>query len=264
MGSPRWSQEHLDYLMAYYPNTTIPLVVIAEHVGRNIPAVCRMAHVRGLYRIGPGYIKHFPDPFADSTPASMWVLGLWFTDGHVTQKEAYLTQKDRGLLEQVRSIVASPPMQERVKIFPYHGKSPSWVLQISSVEMVQYLETRGVVRRKSHTMRFPNWMTDTAMPHFVRGLWDGDGYIGIDKDGRLSMVYACGSLMFLESLVGILAFITKKTVTIRKQKLKACYTIAFHQDSALSLANWMYKDSTDAMRLQRKYDRYLSYQSYAA
>jgi len=23
MGSPRWSQEHLDYLMAYYPNTTI-------------------------------------------------------------------------------------------------------------------------------------------------------------------------------------------------------------------------------------------------
>lgn len=262
MGAPTWSVEHLDYLRTAYPQVAISLATIAAHLGRQLPAVCRMANKLGLYRIGKGYIKTFPDPFASLDAASMWVLGLWYTDGHVTRKEAYLTQKDQGLLTQVRRIIAGPSLEHRVRVFPYHGPSNSWVLQVSSVDLVRHLASYGVHPRKSLTLIFPDWMPDNVLSHFARGLWDGDGYIGFNKRKRLTVTFACGSLAFITSFALKAYAVTGKQPTVHKQREKTCYTFSLGGIPAQRFLDWLYADSDTSMRLERKYALYQ--QSYAA
>lgn len=264
MGGKRWSTEHTEYLMRNYVDTSIPMEEIQRVLGRSQPAISRVANSLGLYRVGKGYVKHFPNPFSIADASSMWVLGLWFTDGHVTSKEALITQKDRSVLDKAREIVGRNGHIERVRIFPYHGKSDAWVLKVSSVEMVGYLGEYGITRRKSRSMVFPEFTSSLLLPHFVRGLWDGDGYIKRGIDGRLVINYCTGSVNFIESLRTVLSRTLGVELNIYKQKRKHCFFIQTSGEKAEALCEWMYRGSTDENRMSRKYEAYaVRYTAYA-
>jgi len=238
--------------------TAIPVEAIARHLDRQITAIIAKANKMGLYRVGKGYVKHFPDPFAAATPESMWALGLWYTDGHIASKhQVVLTQKDRTVLEQVRDLIASPSLRDRVKIAPYQGKSQAWTLKIGSMQMVQYLASYGVHPRKSRTMLFPAWIPAIVLSHFVRGLWDGDGYIGRKKhSSNLVATYACGSLSFITGFARIVNEVIGHQLTIYKQRRHECFTFSMSGSRAETFLEWLYRDSLPTMRMHRKYAVY--------
>jgi hypothetical protein len=254
MGAKRWSKDHIEYIVSNYGDLDIPLRRVLSHLGKSQQAVSQVANRMGLYRDGgAAKRKPFPNPFMRDDPSAMWTLGLWYTDGHVTNKAVTITQKDKGLLEQVKSIIAPYDQQDRVKIFPYCGKSQAWVLKISSVDMVQYLADCGIHQKKSRTMQFPAWLPTESLSHFSRGLWDGDGYIGVGKGNRIQATYSCGSRAFIESFALLVGSITNIVPTIHKQKLYECYTFAVTGRKAHIFLAWMYAGSQETNRLRRKY-----------
>ena len=115
------------------------------------------------------------------------------------------------------------------------------------------LNELGIVRRKTFVTTFPEYLSDELIPHFIRGLMDGDG--GIAKD--LKSVYFAGSDAMMEGLVrmfekhlGFTAHIVRvkhspgiSTVAVSKKEYK------------LKLLNWLYADAD--LKLERKYEKYL-------
>lgn len=257
MGGKRWSAEHIEYLISNYPNLNIPLIQILNHLGRNQPAVSKVANQLGLFRDG-GVAKHksFSNPFLVSDFSAMWVLGLWYTDGHVTSRAAMITQKDREILDKAKSIISPSDQPDRVKIFPFSGKTKAWVLQVSSIDMVKYLSECGIEKRKSRTMKFPSWIPFESLSHFARGLWDGDGYIGLDKKNSPIATYACGSEEFIKSFSTLIGSITGVNPTVHKQNSKECYTITVAGKKAKVFLEWVYSGSEDRNRLHRKHLKY--------
>lgn len=61
-------------------------------------------------------------------------------------------------------------------------------------------------------MKFPN-VPDEFVRHFIRGCWDGDGSVFVDKDSRKMYAnFVSGSRDFLESMVGKLMNAGKQNI----------------------------------------------------
>lgn len=211
-------------------------------------------------------IKSYPDPFEPMTPDLAWVLGLYFTDGHVSRQKDYVSlyQKERELLENVKVLIAPPDDSDRPKLYVRapsgFSSKPQYVLKVHSVQFVEYLEALGVHPRKSLTMQWPPCMTNVLLPDFVRGLIDGDGYIYTTafKYGRVSKLlhvgYSCDSRLFIEALRDAITPIVKKHLKIYYDKTHKQLRVAGR--SARALCAWMYVGSSEKTRLRRKYEIY--------
>lgn len=104
------------------------------------------------------------------------------------------------------------------------------------------------------------WLPHMRSPHFVRGLFDGDGCIFINTEKhKYELSFTCGNKQFLEDLNNyfyeILGVKASKVAT-QRNKTGNCYRITIYKKSLLVLCEWMYKDS-EGLRLERKYNKYL-------
>lgn len=202
----------------------------------------------------------FANPFDPMTPDGAWVLGLWYSDGHIDEPltTASLTQKDRPLLEHVRAIIA--PSNAHTQIISHTGQwgHQSSRLRVTSKAFVSHLLEWGITARKSLTIEWPARMSTEFMPHFVRGVFDGDGCIS-SPDRRMRIDFASASTAFLgdlsrsiEAVVGIVPRIYTRTTS-------RCCHIAVTGPRARRLADWMYEGSAETNRLGRKYQRYMGF-----
>ena len=114
----------------------------------------------------------------------------------------------------------------------------------------------GIVPRKSLIITFPKFLKKSLYPHFIRGYFDGDGSIRIEKR-KIVKDYKSVSLMgtkeFLTSITTILGITLK--LGKDKRHLGNTYHINFKQKEGLIFLDYMYKNST--VYLDRKYKLYL-------
>ncbi len=129
-----------------------------------------------------------------------WVLGLIWTDGHLTGNTVSITSKDKILLEKVNSITGNErPLRIRVT-----GRA--WDLSICNRQVVKRLREIGLisgVEGKTRNIEFPN-MPFVFKSSFVRGLIDGDGCITRRVQGKNVkglFVYICGASNIFKGLV---------------------------------------------------------------
>ena len=122
--------------------------------------------------------------------------------------------------------------------------------------MANQLRLLGISENKSLTFKFPECINDDLLPHFLRGFWDGDGFL----EKKRYRTGCTGTQDFLSAIqlkmkrtLGVDFSIqdeyskSGKTFTIKLSNKKDCMTFL----------NYIYKDST--IYLQRKYDIYKSY-----
>ncbi len=201
--------------------------------------------------------------FKIETPASMYVAGFIAADGNVYQKELKynsikidLSIKDKDhVLKLVNLLNYKNKIRESVYNFGY-GKGKSHIaIQFSSKEMCDYLISIGITPRKSLTLKWPN-ISNKYISHFVRGYFDGDGSITFDKNLRINI---CGTYSFLSSLKQNFISICNRDIGCicpdhNIWRLRYCGNI-----SAKLFTDWIYKDSYNDIRLDRKYLRYLEF-----
>ena len=119
------------------------------------------------------------------TPEKAYILGLFYSDGSINMSKSTialsLQEEDRDLLEKIRIMIGSDKPLEYLDYsnkhdFGYSYKNQYRLLFFSSY-MCMSLVDKGVIQNKSLKITFPNWIDKTLIPHFVRGVFDGDGSI---------------------------------------------------------------------------------------
>ncbi len=132
---------------------------------------------------------------------------------------------------------------------------------INSIEVANNLVNNGVPCKKSNVdifFPFPTEeiVSDKILPHVVRGEFDGDGCIH-GKKGAYTVSFT-GSNEYLEGLGRRLKKALGEEFSFGVHKIKGrAYGSTLNisgMDSVLKILEWMYKDSTEETRLNRKHE----------
>lgn len=131
-----------------------------------------------------------------------YFLGLLMADGCVYKNRILISlqEKDKYILEKFKTYIQYEgnlyKRNPRVK-----NHSIQYSLEFTSHKIAENLKSIGCVEKKSLILEFPI-IDESLIPHFIRGIFDGDGHImkeyrGKYINGRAGFV---GSVPFMKSL----------------------------------------------------------------
>lgn len=188
------------------------------------------------------------------TEAKAYFLGLVTADGYVHKKCNFvcLSSIDEELILLFKKHLMATQKIYKIKII---GKrKQAYSLTVASKKLCEDLSVHGVVPKKSLISMFPNTIPDNFMHHFIRGFFDGDGYVGVDKKGNLRVNFS-GTKHFLSGvLLNINNSIGKTKSEIKPHGI--IFKIQFGGNRVCrKIFNFMYKDST--VFLKRKKDIFI-------
>ena len=116
----------------------------------------------------------------DTEHKAYW-LGFLFADGCIfnNQLSIEIHEKDKELLEKFKE-----DLNLNSKISIRHRKNTViCCIRMSSKHLCDTLSNYGIVQNKTKNTRHLPDVPTNLIPHFLRGLIDGDGWISIDKAG---------------------------------------------------------------------------------
>lgn len=127
---------------------------------------------------------------------------------------------------------------------------------ICSKRIVKSLEKYNIVPNKSLIYTIPEKeIPSRFLHHFLRGLYDGDGLCGITKKGQPVFRFCSGNKTCCEQFMRLMG--------INKKPSLSGNTWHFSVEGinkAPPLFDYLYQDSAEHMRLQRKYIKYKNFQ----
>lgn len=210
--------------------------------------------------------KHYylnEDYFKKWTSNMAYVLGLWFSDGHITGQSVGrfifgIAQDESEILELISKDMKSD--------YPIRGEKErkngkiSYRLRVESETIVNDIMRLGGDYRKSLTCEFPP-LPQEYLRDFIRGLWDGDGSAFWTKDGkylRCKSSYTSGSKCFIEELLRILQVnVPEIGGCIAKYKNKNAYNLNLSANGSRRLRDFMYYEG--CLCLKRKREKFFSF-----
>jgi hypothetical protein len=117
--------------------------------------------------------------FSQFNPEMAYVLGLIVSDGCLCtsggSSRLSIKSVDLSLLEMVKEMMLS-----EYGIYPCGFSDrvrPTWKLEISNRQIISDLRDLGICERKTSAVLFPDIPSEIG-PDFIRGVFDGDGYVG--------------------------------------------------------------------------------------
>jgi intein-encoded DNA endonuclease-like protein len=190
----------------------------------------------------------------DSELSAYW-LGFIYADGNITRDMRTLRiglgVKDSGHLEKFAGILG---IECRIKSNTL-GQSICTCLA-HSTHIVKTLDSIGVHCGKSYidSAEVFNYVPDNLMCHFIRGIFDGDGSVGIHNNHRY--------ITYHFNIVGVKSAMSRIRDIFFSNAGTNIGNISFHSNSyiigwggrrdMIKLRNYLYKDST--IYLERKRD----------
>lgn len=174
-----------------------------------------------------------------------YILGFFMADGCLVQDQQTISfaQKEEYILLQIKDVIESthPIIQN-----PITGV---YILNIhSKIMKTDLMNLHGVTSKKSKDLIFPI-IPEEYMSHFIRGYFDGDGYVNY-KSYFVSIVG--GSIEFMKSLQN----------EIEKQGFATNFTshenhyrvYVSGRKTIKKFSDWLYKDKE--LFLERKYEEF--------
>lgn len=269
-----WSEDQISYIINEYkknPQTGI----IASQFGVTKEAIRALLkrngiHVLSAYEYGVRNNPRNIKAFAENTRAEAYWLGFLYADGNVRDSneiQINLQESDKDHLKKFRTFLKAENnvITETTKRTPdqiYKGVHFS----IRDKYIANNLKARGCIPRKSLILTFPN---EEAVPKkyiwdFIRGYFDGDGCLSIDKRSNNFLIDFVGTYEFL---LGIKEYSGKNNIKIEKIGNENSNTYRFRLSGNNNIKDFitkMYENSTEETRLDRKYQKYLEYINYSA
>jgi hypothetical protein len=183
------------------------------------------------------------------TPEMAYVLGYWWADGCMRVKrntgahEIEIASNDRDHLETIAQVIGGKCFLRKVS-----PQANTYVISFCSKEMYQDIAAHGGTPHKSRTIGFPD-VPPELLPHFIRGVVDGDGTLAWNGDRPILQVYS-GSQEFLKNLV----ISVEQGTGIPAPALQANrdnWTVKWSTIRAKCLVAWLYIDNP-GLALERK------------
>ncbi len=206
-----------------------------------------------------------------------YVLGYLFADGSMykSARGSYInvTSVDKSTIERIKVLLGSghTVVEREPKLihFKHQNKSyktrAAYSLRIGNRDLYDDLLGLGMYPDKSLTIGFPN-IPSGYLSHFVRGYFDGDGCVYLEKAKgltqksilkRLSIIFTSGSSEFITGLRENL----EKILGISQGKVyygNRAYRLRYNTRDTIRLFTFMYESSC-GLYLNRKFDTFGSY-----
>jgi len=214
-----------------------------------------IAHLRPFERVFPVNQTVF-----EESELKYYFIGVTAADGClIIRKNEYaveigLNKVDEDLLIDLRDRI-SPGRPIHRKPHRKNKECDAVRLKINSRELVEMLGQYMPLRRKTSLMTFPESIPDDFFPHFLRGVIDGDGSIGITRNSRVFFgelryyhvirVRILGTQAFLEGLVGrIQKILGIKAVKVYKRTGENVFEVQFSGKHARRVLDYIYDHCT--------------------
>ena len=132
-----------------------------------------------------------------NTEVKAYLLGLFTADGCVYTKSAgklfsiQLQKEDSYMIEYIKNELKAP------RKIVYDKRDQSASISIINDSFVKHLMKNGVLEGKSDRF-FPN-ISERLIPHYIRGLFDGDGSIIIRKAHSYGTAMRCCAVLLAHS-----------------------------------------------------------------
>lgn len=218
-------------------------------------------NIRGClrkYKVNDNFFKTWSHDMA-------YVLGFWWADGYMRKrirKNSFVygfalcqQTKDKYILKNILNAMGS-----NNPIYTPKSRPSSSHFEINSKIIFDDLIALGGVPNKSKFIRMP------SVPHefigdFIRGLFDGDGSISINKKYKTTkQAYICsGNIDFINDLKTILDNLgINGIVDDNANPNNICYLLRFNVEQIKKLGILMYKDLSTKLKLVRKFKKFLN------
>lgn len=195
---------------------------------------------------------HDPDIFQIKDKDILYyLLGLIFTDGNLNKEENRITLS----LTQKDIITFLYPYfcdTNKRKIYEYQPKgsvnyNKMYTIINSNADVIQQMKLLSFTPHNSTTKTFPN-INKEYLPAFLRGVFDGDGCVILDRQKYKRITIACASDFFVQCLLSVLEnFSLSPTLVVdsrRKNNLIKTYYVCLNKQSEIKrFAEIIYKDA---------------------
>lgn len=193
-----------------------------------------------------------------NTEEKAYFLGLLYADGNIYKRSLRLSlqERDIDILNKIKKCInfsgdyycsysKSPNQQNRI------------TLQVNSKDMVNDLIKLGCIPNKSFLLKFPSkdQVPNHLIRHFIRGYFDGDGWIYIvsktNHFGIIGTKDLCENIKIILENVGI-AF-SNKALSLHKNQTNRILRLT-SKKSILQVYKYLYENAT--IYIDRKYNKF--------
>lgn len=190
----------------------------------------------------------------DTEEKAYW-LGFIYADGCISDNGSLeLGIIDKEHLEKFKMFINSKnPIRTK-----HYKEYTSYSIMNKSKHLRDILISYGCTPRKSLTVQFPNidiFKDSSLITPFIRGIFDGDGSVGIDKHKNCSKPYPRVNIVGTQDIVTQCLKYTNIDNTVTKYGNNNCYETKFTHTKALKFLNTIYNNAN--IYLERKYAKYL-------
>lgn len=245
--------ESMQSLAASYKRGTIkPIKRVLEQNG-----VTLRTNDEAIHKYHCNY--HYFDQI--DTPNKAYILGFLYADGcnYMNDKNATyhwqieLQRQDADILrDMMRELEYDGKLREVTHRYTHRKDVETVMFYVCNHHMCDALCRVGVHPHKTYDATWPEWMPDELIPHFVRGLLDGDGCITLKRT-----VSIAGNKGLIDPMRKIIDHtLGTESRLYRFPNQGGTVECRFNVSDARRFLDWIYKDAD--LKLKRKYDRYVS------
>jgi intein/homing endonuclease len=260
-GAIAWTDEQVTYIIDKYLNENYTLKQLGREFNCNYATIRNLLNRHNIKSRGnkQGYPRNeYYFNKIDNKDKAYW-LGFLYADGctHSTRNEISIGITDEEHVEKFK--IAIGAINHKITVSNderWKNAKPIYHFSIKDAQLHKDLERWGCVANKTFIIsKIPNIPRD-YVSHFIRGYFDGDGslhYLKSTNNYRIS--FTCGSKSFLED---IRKELNLEKISIGKQKDTNTYYFQISgRKQVVKILGYLYKDSTEEIRLNRKYENYL-------
>lgn len=189
--------------------------------------------------------------FSEWTQESAYVFGFVAADGYVecgnrNFLQIELQYQDCCILEQIKQTM----QYEGSIAYPTRGTVK---LYISNRKLVEDIIALGMpANDKTFVMKYPKSLPDNMLPHFLRGLLDGDG--SVVKHNNKARVVFLGTEALLRAIKSKIRISNK--IIHKGNKDRGVDQLSISGKKAHAILSWLYTDAN--MYLERKFIKFIT------
>lgn len=251
----RWSEKDSEYLIKNYNKNTL------KEIGNELGYCSRTIFEKTkMLQLKPEYIHHVSCCDERFFVRENWscelayVVGLMLADGHISKYDSThwsvaLALCDKDVIYKLKNITG-----HKAGIYGRKLKSGKtyYRIEFSGRKIWQFFTGLGMNNHKSHSAMWPVGLPKEYVSHFLRGLFDGDGCISFAQG-----IYPRINIVGTEKVIKGVGNAFDDYNTIRKCTAKSSWVIWYNGLKAINFLNYVYQGSTEAIRMDRKYNKYL-------
>ena len=234
---------------------------IAEIFGVSVPTIKRRLRTDKIKR-RPKY-NLLDNVFAHKTEDSSYWAGFMAADGcvsegHKKKIRIELKYDDESHLHKFCDFFDRERNSVKICKRTKWGKEyKSAVLEIGNANIVKGLvDNFNVIQAKSLILQPPELYLEQNIKSYILGYFDGDGHIGINGNLILFNITSGSEYIMNWFKDKIANFVNINLPLYHKDNV---YRLTTSGEKAWAILDWLYKDSTEQTRLNRKYERYEKY-----